>query len=140
MILKTLKTLEFATHYLWIAQKNKMARDRPTLNFCGIKLNYWLTNNTYWIKWHHWSLFKQSVLKTEGLQLEYVVPENIKRINFGLLMAKNVISQLREEMSGLELDGLERSRLPETKATKKEKCLLSTLKQNKWLDLGFNKI
>lgn len=42
-------------------------------------------------------------------------------------------------MSGLGLDGLE-DRLPETKVTKKWKCLLSTLKQNKWLDLGFNKI
>lgn len=75
-----------------------------------------------------------------GLQLEYVSHENLKRINFGQLMAKNIISQLKVKMSGLGLDGLEGNGLSETKATKKQKHLLNTLKQNKWLDLGFNKI
>ena len=45
--------------------------------------------------------------------------ENVKRINFGLLMAKNIISQLKVKMSGLGLDGLEGNGLSETKATKK---------------------
>lgn len=45
--------------------------------------------------------------------------ENIKQINFGLLMAENIISQLEAKMSGLSLDGLWGNRLPKTKATKK---------------------
>jgi len=45
--------------------------------------------------------------------------ENVKRINFGLLMAKNIISQLKVKMSGLGLDRLEGNGLSETKATEK---------------------